>query len=120
MGSEQFVVRMRSKVRRRAESPDEPSLRALRWLDRPEPEDVEAAVMRVFSRVGKARQRRLLMYALRAHSRLRPSEIAQRCGRSRSAVTLAVRDLDAEAKENRELKAGLARLAREIGGKTKS
>jgi hypothetical protein len=41
--------------------------------------------------------------------------VARRYRRSRAAVTLAARDLDAEAKTNRELAAGLQALARVLG-----
>jgi hypothetical protein len=64
---------------------------------------VESLVGEIFGQEQPRRQRRLLLYGLRKHSRLRPSEIARRHGRSPGAVTLAVRDLDREAQTNKKL-----------------
>lgn len=55
---------------------------------------VEELVAKLFAEEVPRRRRRLMLYGLRKHSRLRPSEIARRHGRSAAAVTLAVRDLD--------------------------
>lgn len=115
LGSEAFLAQVRKKVEGRAASEDEPSLVALRRTERAAPERVEQAVERVFAGEGPARKRRLMLYAQRAHSRLRSSEIARRYGRTRAAVTLAARDLDAEAKTNRQLATGLRALARALG-----
>ena len=115
LGSEEFVSRIRFKLKHRALSEDQPSLKALRRLGKADPNKMEAAVRRRFKTAGPARKRRLFIYAQRVHSRLRPAEIAQRYDRTRGAVTLAVQHLDAEAEKNRELRLGLARLARELG-----
>ena len=71
----------------------------------------------LFKSEAPRRQRRVLLYALRKYSPLRPSQIAKRQGRSPGAVTLAVRDLDLEAKRNPILAKGLADLAEAIAAK---
>ena len=77
-------------------------------------EVVEQLVADQFGGEVPRRQRRLVLYALRKHSRLRPSEIARRCDRTPAAVSLAVRDLDREASENPALAKKLKSLAKAI------
>jgi hypothetical protein len=79
------------------------------------PEEVEKAVEDVFEHERPVRRRRLLLYMQRLHSGLRPSEIAQRYSRTRSAVTMAAKQLEEEARSNRKLAAGLRAVARAIG-----
>jgi hypothetical protein len=105
-------------LRGRRDTHDQPSLRALRSADKVSPKIVEAAVDRVFASANPARKRRLRLYALRLHSRLRATEIARRCGRSHGAVFLAVRDLNAEARRDPILADAMKRLADDLGGKT--
>ncbi len=79
------------------------------------------AVEQVFgSQTGSARKGRLVLYAQRQHSRQRPAEIARRYNRTRAAVTMAAKALDAEAKKNQELRASLVMLAEVLGGKVNS
>ena len=91
---------------------EEPAAAKLLRLGRADPALVEEAVAQIFADVSPARQRRLLLVAQRLHSRLRPSEIARRYDRSPAAVTMAVKRLNAEAKENPELAKKLTRLAK--------
>ena len=74
----------------------------------------------VFSGELPRRRRRLLLYALRKFSSLRPAQIARRHSRSPAAVTLAVRDLDAEAEYNEELAWGIGRVKKGLLRKTKN
>ncbi len=119
LGGEDFVARIRKMVQAREANEDEPALTQLRRLAWADPEQVEQAVERVFgNQIGPARKRRLLLYAQRKHSRLRSAEIARRYGRTRAAVTMAAKALAAEAKENRDLAAGSASLAEQLGEKS--
>ena len=106
--------RMRKWVSGRPEARDQPSLRALRRSGKAEPERVEAAVEALFPEAGRARKRRLMLYAQRLYSRLRTAEIARRYGRSHAAVSIALKDLDAAAWDNAALAEGLARLQLQI------
>ncbi len=115
LGGEEFVASVREMLAERRASEDEPSIAAVRRTARAQPERVEAAVQQVFGGERPARRRRLLLYAQRRYSWLRPAEIARRYGRTRAAVALATRDLDAEAKENPDLSAGLQTLAQVLG-----
>ena len=90
----------------------QPALSALRRLAKAE--EVEWLVSEHFAGEVPRRQRRVVLYALRKHSRMRPSEIARRCGRTPAAVSLAVRDLDREATENADLAKKLTELAKAI------
>jgi len=117
LGGEEFVRWVREKVRTRADSGLEPSLRALRREGRASPEEVEEVVERMCGDVGPARRKRLLLYAQRRHSKLRVAEIARRYGRTPAAVTLAVRDLDAFAEKDRRLAARLLAIARALKAK---
>jgi len=94
LGGEDLVDRVRGLVRRIEDGRDQPSLSALRWSALPDPEQVEALVESIFASELPRRKKRLMLYALRKHTALRPSEIARRHLRSPAAVTLAVRDLD--------------------------
>lgn len=116
LGSEEFLAWVRRRVKGRADTPDEPSLRDLRRTERALPERVERAVEEAFAEEGPARKRRLLLYAQRLYSRLRPAEIARRYGRTRGAVTLAAQQLGAEARRNAPLAAGLRREAEILAG----
>ena len=60
------------------------------------------------------RQRRLLLYALRLYSALPVGAIAKSRGRSKAAVTLAVRDLKASAPRDAHLAAILRLLAERL------
>jgi len=115
LGSEAFFERIRRMTQGRSGGAEVPALNALRRLDKAEPEVVEALVAKLFEAELPRRQRRLVLYALRKHSRLRPSENARRCGRSAGAVTLAVVDLDREAESSPDLARKLKRLARAVG-----
>lgn len=111
LGGEEFVGRVRAMLRGRSDPGHAPALGQIRRLGRAEPEAVEKAVDRVFAGVPSRRRKRLYLYAQRLHSRLRPSEIARRYGRTPGAVSLAARDLGAEARRDRSLGAGLEELA---------
>lgn len=114
LGGEAFVERIRRLTADDTGEAAKPALAALRRRAAVEPEAVEAAVQQVFASDLPRRRRRLLLYAMRKHTRLRPGEIARRYGRSPAAVTLAVRDLDNEAASNPELAAKLEQLPRAI------
>ena len=115
LGGDEFVGRVRKLLRGRRATADEPSIAGLRRSGKADPRRVEEAVARIFAAEGPARRRRLLLYAQRLHSRLSPADIARRYDRTRAAVTLAARDLAAEAKRNPRLAAGLAALSRVLG-----
>ena len=115
LGGEEFVGRVRKMLRWRRATADEPSIAGLRRSGKADPRSVEEAVARIFAAEGPARRRRLLLCSKRLHSRLRPADMARRYDRTRAAVTLAVRDLAAEAKRNSRLAAGLAALLRAFG-----
>ena len=114
LGGEAFVQRIHDLTQGRLPSPEQPALGELRRLQKAPPDVVEKVVEALFSAEQPRRRRRLILYALRKHSRLRPSEIARRQGRSAAAVTLAVRDLEAEAHSKPELAKGLRTLARAV------
>ena len=105
------MAHVRSRLRGKESNVDEPSLRMLRRLGKQDPTQVEAAVEHVFSRTRPARLRRLKMYALRLHSRLRPSDIARRYDRTPAAVTMAAKQLAAQATHDPGLAAGLIAVA---------
>jgi hypothetical protein len=111
LGGEDFVAMVRDRVKDRQLNQDEPSLMALRRTGRATADRVEKAVEQVFADEKPARRRRLLLYAQRLHSDLRPAEIARRYDRTRAAVTMATKQLFSEAQQNRELAAGLTALA---------
>ena len=88
LGGEDLVDRVRGLVQRIEDGRDPPSLSALRRSALPDPEPVEALVARIFAGELPRRKKRRMLYALRKHTALRPSEIAQRHLRSPAAVTL--------------------------------
>jgi len=110
LGGEDFVAMVRRRLKDRQPNQDEPSLTALLRTQRTSAARVEEAVEQVFADEKPARRRRLLLYALRLHSDLRPAEIARRYDRTRAAVTMASKQLSAEAQHNRALANGLAAL----------
>ena len=122
LGGEEYAAQIRKSLQGREVTPeDEPSLARLRRSGGAQPEVVERAVEQVFgNEVGSARKGRLLLYAQRQHSRMRPAEIARRYGRTRAAVTMAAKALDAEAQQDEELRASLASLAEVLGEKVNS
>jgi acetyl-CoA acetyltransferase len=86
-----------------------PSLRALRRLERATPEEVEEAVEAVFA--AQRRRQVIRMYALVTHSGLRAVEVAHRCGKGPSAVSMAVRRIKELASQDDALANGLERLS---------
>lgn len=110
LGGEELVEKVRRLTTRLESNIEQPALRHLQRMGKAEPDEVETLVEELFADEPPRRQRRLMLYGLRKHSRLRPSEIARRHGRSPGAVTLAVRDLDIEAMTNIALRTGLDRL----------
>ena len=111
LGGEAFVKRVMDLLEGREASAEEPALRELRRQAKADPQLVEKLVEQVFGSERPARKRRLLLYAQRLHSTLRPSEIARRYGRTPAAVTAATRAMETEATKNQALAAGLASLA---------
>ncbi len=87
-----------------------PALKALRRFCRLSAEKIERLVLTLFAQEVPRRKKRLLLYALRKYSSLRPSEIARRHDRSPGAVTLAIKHLDREAEKNPVLAQGLKDL----------
>jgi hypothetical protein len=114
LGGEAYLRRICALVQGRKATEDEPALANLRRAGRASPEQVEAAVEDVFDNERPARKRRILLYAQRLHSSLRPADVARRYGRTRGAVTLAKRDLDDEATRNPELASRLDLLAKRL------
>lgn len=94
----------------RPASPEEPALIELRRRARASPEEVGAAVERVFRGVTLRRRGRVLLYALRRYSCLRPIEIARRQARTPTAVTVATKTVAAEATRAPTLASALRRL----------
>ncbi len=115
LGGEELVTRARKRMLGRANTGHQPSLSALRREGRVAPAVIEEAVNRLFSDVGAARKRRLLLLAQRLHSQLRPSEIARRYHRTAGAVTRELQVLTAEAEKNPILADRHAVLATGIG-----
>ena len=115
LGSEAFLARVREELRGRPDNEDEPALAGLRRRAKASPESVEAAVAQVFGDERPARQRRILLYAQRLHSRLRSADIARRYGRTRAAVTKAAHELSARAREEPQLASCLAELEKRLG-----
>jgi hypothetical protein len=111
LGGEAFVERIRGLAAGRPDTGTQPALSALKRLSKAEAEDVERLVSEHFAHAVPQRRRRLMLYALRKHSQLRPTEIARRYGRTPAAVSVAVRDLDREAAADADLAQRLARLA---------
>ena len=110
LGGEKFVKEVLSRLKGVRAGVDQPSLRTLRRMGKASPEDVEAALERIFSSERPRRRARLRLYGLRIHSRLRGVEVAERCGRTPAAVSLAVRHLDEAAKRQPNLARGLREL----------
>ena len=110
LGGEQFVNDIRRRTRRIEDDGEQPSSRRLRQSARADPEQVEAAVHEVFADVGRARLGRLLLFAQREHSRLRPIEIARRYNRRHSSVTMAWQAVTTQGSEDKELSRRLTQL----------
>lgn len=111
LGTEEFVARIRDIVKMESPSGERPSLRELRRLGKASPEAIEAAVGELFADDNERRRQVLRMYALRAHSGLRPIAIAQRCGRVPSTVTMAVQRIEDLASRDKALARKLQNLA---------
>ncbi|MEW6363403.1 MAG: hypothetical protein AB1714_02050, partial [Acidobacteriota bacterium] len=77
----------------------------------------EKLAQQMFYEETPRRRRTLLYYALRKYSALGVSEVARRCERTPSAISLAVRRLDEEAARNQHLRAGLDRLAASLSAR---
>lgn len=91
----------------------------MRRLASATPEDVERAVEEHFSGVGRARRGRLLLYAQRTFSRLKPGEIAVRYGRRPSAVTMACQAINTQRQTDRDLAKRLSTLSKILAGSEK-
>jgi len=115
LGGEAYIEKIRAMTRGLLGNSEQPALGEMQRPAKAEAEVVESLVDEIFGQEQPRRQRRLLLYGLRKHSRLRPSEIARRHGRSPGAVTLAVRDLDREAQTNKKLQRKLSKLAKAVG-----
>lgn len=118
LGGDRFVARIRYLLAGRPESIEVPSLRHLRKTARASAENIETAVEREFAGVSACRRGRLLLYALRRYSSLRPIEIARRYSRTPAAVTVATKAVAAEATRDRSLAKTLHQLARRLKVKT--
>jgi hypothetical protein len=116
LGAEGFVSKIRELVGAEPADGERPSLRELRQLGRSSPEVIEAAVEEVFREEGERRKQMLRMYALRSYSGLRPTEVARRCGKSPSAVSMAQRRVEDLAARDADLARGLMELAKTLGG----
>ena len=68
----------------------------------------------LFSDSARARRRRLQLFALQKHSKLRPTEIARRYQRRHSAVTMAVKELETDAEHNSDFRARLVSIEKMI------
>lgn len=112
LGSEALVARVRGILEGRPTGLDEPSAKRLcTAASKPAPEVIEAQVREIFGNETPRRRRTLRYYALRRYSSLGVSGIAHRCQCSSTAVSMAVKRLDDEAKHTEALAAGLNRLA---------
>ena len=114
LGTEEFVRRIGRIVKAKEDHGDQPALRALRRECTADPHTVEELVERLFSDSGRARRRRLPLFALRKYSKLRPTEIARRYERRPSAVTMAVKELETDAEHDPDFRARLDRLDKMI------
>ncbi len=114
LGGEAFVARVREMAAGKPDRGEQPALKVLAKSGLATPERIEQAVADVFAEEGPARRRSLLLYAQRAHSGLRPTEIARRYGRTHAAVAMASKRMLAEARTNRSLAEGMARLEERI------
>lgn len=115
LGGETLVARVKSLLRGRAPSSEEPSLRRLAPPRPTIPLDlVDACVSQIFAGATPRRRRRLRYYALRRHASLGVTEIARLCGRTPAAISIAIRELDEEAMRNPVMKSGLDRLAASV------
>lgn len=115
LGGERFVARAMKWLKDRRDTGEQPALRVLARTAMANPESVEKAVADIFPDVGRRRRGRLLLYAQRRHSRLRPIEIARRYGRRHSAVSMAVRTIEVESKADSALAKKLAALGKVLG-----
>ncbi len=120
LGGEEFLAQIRKRLRRRRDTGDEPSLAAMVRRGPAAPERVEAEVEKVFGGETPRRKGRLRLYALSLHSRLRRAEVARRYGRTRAAVTVAARQVEAEMRRDPELAAGMRRLVAALPGRASS
>ena len=73
LGTEEFVRHIGRIVKAKEDHGDQPALRALRRECTADPHTVEELVERLFSDSGRARRRRLQLFALRKYSKLRPN-----------------------------------------------
>ncbi len=112
LGSETFLEDVRKRVSHMMDRGEQPALRELGRVAKAKPEQVEAAVNDLFPDVGPARLGRLLLFAQREHSGLRPIEIARRYNRRHSSVTMAWQAVTAQRRDDRDLDRRLTRLAK--------
>ena len=110
LGSEHFVRDIAARLVNEPDVGDQPARAELRRLVKFSPEEVEAAVRSAFAGARPARKRRVLLYAQRIHSRLRPSEVARRYGRRPSAVTMACQAIPEAATKDADLASRLAHV----------
>ncbi|MFH2006035.1 MAG: transposase [bacterium] len=115
LGAEGFVARIRELVGAEPADGERPSLRELRRLGMARPEAIESAVEEVFKGEGERRKQVLRMYALRTYSGLRPSEVARRCGKGPSAVSMVRRRVEELASRDADLARRLRELAESLG-----
>lgn len=116
LGAEAFVRRIRGLMKGLPQAADQPAWNELRRIERPSPEQIEAWVDDLFRGETPRRRGRLRLYALRRHSGLGTTRIAERYGRTPAAVPVAVKAIDGEAKRSRTLARRLAKLARLVDG----
>lgn len=114
LGGDQFVARVRRLLAGRSDSVEVPSLKRLRRTARARIEKVEAALEDVFPDVSARRRNRLLLYAPRRYSLLRPIEIARLRSRTPAAVTVATTAVEAEAVRHLGLARSLRLLAKRL------
>ncbi len=107
-----FLGIVEKLVDRGQDREEQPAIKRLARGTKAKPEQVEAAVKRLFPDVGRARRGRLLLYAQRKHSRLQPVDIARRYKRRHSAVTMAWQAVTTERRQNRDLDQRLTKLTK--------
>ncbi|HEY2932881.1 MAG TPA: transposase, partial [Acidobacteriota bacterium] len=111
LGSEAYVDKVRQMIVMAADNPDIPTIRKLRFLPSPfSPSEIRTAVDIVFRTYSATQRMRMLIYALRRHTRLTGKSISEITGKRQSTVSQAVKELEERILSSPEFAADIDRL----------
>jgi REP element-mobilizing transposase RayT len=115
LGSKAFLERIRLLAECKKESANLPSLRNLRRIRASLPPDqIRAAVERIFASYSTTRRSQLFAYALRRHTWLTGKEVATVTGKSQAAVSEVLKEVDKRAAVDSLLAENLKKLMEDL------